>query len=612
MTDLEQVAASHGFTAVKSEPISEVEGTVHLMHHAASGARLMFIENDDANKAFSITFKTPAADDTGVFHILEHSVLCGSEKFPVKEPFVNLLKTSMQTFLNAMTFPDKTMYPVASTNEQDLVNLMDVYLDAVFHPDIYRRPVIFQQEGWHRELEGEGEGERLVVNGVVYNEMKGALSEPDSVLYDGLSAALFPDTTYRFESGGTPAAIPTLTYEGFLENHRRHYRPDNAYIILYGNLDADRFLGFLDERYLAPLAAKERGPLDINPLGLQAPVAPAPVVVPMATAPENACAAVGFVIGRAAERERIVAADILMDAIMGANESPLKRALLDAGIADDAIGYVADSVAQPFAVVSLRGARPGAAERLRAIVAAEARRLAEGGLDRELVRAALSHAEFVMRERNFGYPDGVVLAMSAMAGWLYSDDDPAAYLRFEDVFASLREKVEEGYFEALLRELFLENRPPRLRRGGAHGKRRGRRRGRGSRRARGGRRAHRGRGRVYPRGRARAARGPGGAGRAGGPRETSAAFAGRYRRGARRGDVGGGGVRALAPHPPPSALPRHRLRLPLLRHGRPRLRRAALRHGAGLRARQVGYVPPHGGRAGHACPGPSGQPRVRR
>lgn len=214
----------------------------------------MFIENDDANKAFSITFKTPADDDTGVFHILEHSVLCGSEKFPVKEPFVNLLKTSMQTFLNAMTFPDKTMYPVASTNEQDLVNLMDVYLDAVFHPDIYRRPVIFQQEGWHRELEGEGEGERLVVNGVVYNEMKGALSEPDSVLYDGLSAALFPDTTYRFESGGTPAAIPTLTYEGFLENHRRHYRPDNAYIILYGNLDADRFLGFLDERYLAPLA----------------------------------------------------------------------------------------------------------------------------------------------------------------------------------------------------------------------------------------------------------------------------------------------------------------------------------------------------------------------
>ena len=208
---------------------------------------------------------------------------------------------------------------------------------------------------------------------------------------------------------------------------------------------------FIDERYLAPLAAKERGPLDINPLGLQAPVAHrASCRMPMATAPENACAVRG-IRHRACRRARapLLAADILMDAIMGANESPLKRALLDAGIADDAIGYVADSVAQPFAVVSLRGARPGAADALRAIVEAEARRLAEGGLDRELVRAALSHAEFVMRERNFGYPDGVVLAMSAMAGWLYSDDDPAAYLRFEDVFASLREKVEEGYFEAL-------------------------------------------------------------------------------------------------------------------------------------------------------------------
>ncbi|MFR7404591.1 MAG: insulinase family protein [Coriobacteriaceae bacterium] len=452
MTDLEQVAASHGFTAVKSEPISEVEGTVHLMHHTASGARLMFIENDDANKAFSITFKTPAADDTGVFHILEHSVLCGSEKFPVKEPFVNLLKTSMQTFLNAMTFPDKTMYPVASTNEQDLVNLMDVYLDAVFHPDIYRRPVIFQQEGWHRELEGEGEDARLVVNGVVYNEMKGALSEPDSVLYDGLSAALFPDTTYRFESGGTPAAIPTLTYEGFLENHQRHYRPDNAYIILYGNLDADRVLGFLDERYLAPLAAKECGPLDINPLGLQAPVAPAPVVVPMATAPENACAAVGFVIGRAAERERIVAADILMDAIMGANESPLKRALLDAGIADDAIGYVADSVAQPFAVVSLRA--PGsAAERLRAIVAAEARRLAEGGPTDWCGRPSprrVRHARAQLRlprRRGAGHPPWPDNFFRRRPGGFCASD----------VFASLREKVEEGYFEALLRELFLDN-----------------------------------------------------------------------------------------------------------------------------------------------------------
>ena len=457
MTDVSAIAAAHGFELASSRELPDIEGAAHVMVHTTSGARLLYLENDDANKAFSITFKTPAADDTGVFHILEHSVLCGSEKFPVKEPFVNLLKTSMQTFLNAMTFPDKTMYPVASTNERDLLNLMDVYLDAVFHPDIYRRRAIFEQEGWHWELEGEGDDRALVYNGVVYNEMKGALSDPDSVLFDALSAALFPDTTYRFESGGTPAAIPTLTYEGFLDNHRRHYRPDNSYIVLYGNLDLDRFLGFVDEGYLTPLAAEERGPLAPNPLGLQAPVTPEPLAVPMRTAPENACAAVGFVAGPAADRERVVAADILMDAIMGSNEAPLKRALLDAGIADDASGYVVDAVAQPFAMVSLRGARPGALGRLQKIVADEGARLAAGGLDRELVRAALSHAEFVFRERNFGYPDGVVLAMSAMNSWLYADDDPTAYVRLGEVFSALRPKVEEGYFEDLLRELLLEN-----------------------------------------------------------------------------------------------------------------------------------------------------------
>lgn len=460
MTDIKAVAARHGFVWESSEEMPEIEGTVHLMRHGASGARLMWMENDDANKAFSITFKTPAADDTGVFHILEHSVLCGSEKFPVKEPFVNLLKTSMQTFLNAMTFPDKTMYPVASTNEQDLENLMDVYLDAVFHPDIYRRPQIFQQEGWHLEVEGEGDGRSLVYNGVVYNEMKGALSEPDSVLYDTLSAALFPDTTYRFESGGTPAAIPSLTYEGFLDNHRRHYTPENSYLILYGNLDLDRFLGFIDEGYLTPLAEARGegvGAGAPNPLGLQTPVVCEHRAVSMVTAPENACAAVGFVAGRAEERERLIAADILIDAVLGSNEAPLKRALLDAGVADDVVAYLADAVAQPFAVVSLKGARTHAADTLKAVVRREAQRLAEGGLDHDLVEAALSHAEFVMRERNFGYPDGVVLAMSAMAGWLYSEEDPAAYLRYEQAFADLRAKLDEGYFEQLLTSLFLEN-----------------------------------------------------------------------------------------------------------------------------------------------------------
>ena len=251
--NLEQGQELHGFTVLTAEPLPEIDGDAYTLSHPVSGAKLLYLRNDDRNKAFSIAFRTPPADDTGVFHILEHSVLCGSEKFPVKEPFVNLLKTSMQTFLNAMTFGDKTLYPVASTNDQDLMNLADVYMDAVLHPDIYRKRQVFEQEGWHLEVadaeEGQAEaGRQLTYKGVVSTEMKGALSDPTSVLYDQLQASLFPDTPYAFESGGTPEAIPTLTYEHYLEEHERHYRLDNSYIVLYGNLDLDRMLAFLDER----------------------------------------------------------------------------------------------------------------------------------------------------------------------------------------------------------------------------------------------------------------------------------------------------------------------------------------------------------------------------
>ena len=467
MRDINRIAQTHGFTVTSHEEIPEIEGCAFVMSHRASGAKLLYLKNNDPNKAFSISFKTPAADDTGVFHILEHSVLCGSKKFPVKEPFVNLLKSSMQTFLNAMTFPDKTMYPVASTNERDLMNLMDVYLDAVFHPAIYEKREIFEQEGWHYELVGETQGNgsasddeakpELVYNGVVFNEMKGALSEPDSMLYDALSAALFPNTTYRFESGGTPEAIPTLTYEGFLDNHRRHYRPDNSYITLYGDLDPDTLLGFLDERYLTPLSATAREALDINPLEEQSPVIAESVVAPMATAEENAACAMGFVIGHARERERIIATDILLDAIMGSNEAPLKRALLDADLAADASAFIADSLLQPFAVVQLKGLKARQVPEFKKLVKGEAQKLASGKLDHELLEAALSHAEFVMREGNFGYADGVMHAITSMSGWLYDDDMATAYLRYDDIFASLRAKIDDGYFETLLSELMLEN-----------------------------------------------------------------------------------------------------------------------------------------------------------
>ncbi len=469
--DIATMAQAHGFSLVAEERLNEIDGTAYVMRHEASKARLLYLRNDDANKAFSISFKTPAADDTGVFHILEHSVLCGSRKFPVKEPFVNLLKTSMQTFLNAMTFPDKTMYPVASTNDRDLMNLMDVYLDAVFYPDIYRKRTIFEQEGWHYELTGaladDAQEPPITFNGVVYNEMKGALSDPDSVLCDELAAALFPDTTYRFESGGDPRAIPDLTYEGFLDAHRRHYRPDNSYLMLYGNMDVEPYLAFLDEEYLTPLASRFAGvPLDENPLDVQTAVKGVRTTRTMATTAENAGVALGVVIGEAAERERIVAVDILLDALMGSNEAPLKRALLDAGLAADAVAFVYDAVRQPFAVVQLKGVRSTeagavascerAADELRRIVEREAARLADGGLDHDLVASALAHAEFVMREHNFGYPDGVIYAMASMSGWLYDDELAVAYLRYEDVFASLRAKLSGDYFERLVRELFLD------------------------------------------------------------------------------------------------------------------------------------------------------------
>ena len=369
---------THGFIVQSSEPLSEIDGFAHVMRHEKSGARLLFLQNEDANKAFSIAFKTPPADDTGVFHILEHSVLCGSEKFPVKEPFVDLLKTSMQTFLNALTFPDKTMYPVASTNEQDLINLIDVYMDAVLHPAIYGKRAIFEQEGWHYELEGaEGEaiagtaafeggaaaengapdkaaiekdasGERLRYNGVVFNEMKGALSDPDSVLYHAVNRALFPDTCYAFESGGHPRAIPQLTYEGYLDTHARHYRLDNSYIVLYGNLDADRILGFLDENYLSVF--EPRSDAAPNAIGIQEPRVALDETVRMETAPENAGVGLAYVVGEARDFERVLACDILLDALMGGNESPIKRAILDAGLGGDATAYLLDSQAQPVAM----------------------------------------------------------------------------------------------------------------------------------------------------------------------------------------------------------------------------------------------------------------------
>ena len=472
----------HGFAVERCETVPELDSDAYVLRHTVSGARLLYLACDDENKAFAIGFKTPPADSTGVFHILEHSVLCGSAKFPVKEPFVDLIKSSMQTFLNAMTYPDKTIYPVATTNEQDLYNLMDVYLDAVFNPAIYTKPTIFEQEGWHYELdlpesvEGEGgdssanlrEG-TLRYNGVVFNEMKGALSDPMSVLDDAVNAALYPDTAYAHESGGDPRAIPALTYEQFLDTHARHYNPSNSYITLYGDLDVDRALVFLDERYLSqPSAASRRmdaavaagedpSTLAPNPLDVQAPVTCEYERVEMATTPENALVGLGLVLGNALDRKRTIAADILFEALLGSNEAPVKKAILAAGLGGNVVSYTAAECLQPYELIMLQNAQPGVARELRRVFQVACRDLCEHGVPRERLEAIISSNEYDLRQRDYGIADGVAIACDALSTWLYDDDAATLALKYGPVYEELRGELDGSYFEDLLRELVLEN-----------------------------------------------------------------------------------------------------------------------------------------------------------
>ena len=472
----------HGFAVERCETVPELDSDAYVLRHTVSGARLLYLACDDENKAFAIGFKTPPADSTGVFHILEHSVLCGSAKFPVKEPFVDLIKSSMQTFLNAMTYPDKTIYPVATTNEQDLYNLMDVYLDAVFNPAIYTKPTIFEQEGWHYELdlpegaEVEGGGSSaslregtLRYNGVVFNEMKGALSDPMSVLDDAVNAALYPDTAYAHESGGDPRAIPALTYEQFLDTHARHYNPSNSYITLYGDLDVDRALAFLDERYLSqPSAASRRmdaavaagedpSTLAPNPLGVQTPVTCEYKRVEMATTPENALVGLGLVLGSALDRKRTIAADILFEALLGSNEAPVKKAILAAGLGGNVVSYTAAESLQPYELIMLQNAQPGVARELRRVFQDACRDLCEHGVPRERLEAIISSNEYDLRQRDYGIADGVAIACDALSTWLYDDDAATLALKYGPVYEELRSELDGSYFEDLLRELVLQN-----------------------------------------------------------------------------------------------------------------------------------------------------------
>ena len=435
-----------GYTLVRREDCPEQHGTLTVLTHDVSGAAVLLVENEDANKAFGIGFGTFPSDDTGVFHILEHSVLAGSEKYPVASPFLQLLKSSMASFLNAMTFPDKTVYPFATPNETDFKNLMDVYLNAVFCPLAMVDKTVFEQEGWHRDADG-------TVSGVVYNEMQGALAAPDAQLQNALERAMFPDTAYGFVSGGDPASIPALTYEKYQRVYRRHYSADNCCITLYGKMDMAEKLAFLDEHYLSRMPKGTSRPR----LTLQDEQNGVCVAIPYDTdqpeADQVQCA-LAWYTGAFADRERQLGVEILLDALLGTNQAPLKAALLEQKLgADIDIGFD-DSTLQPTLELVLRGATAETAPKFAAGVKQAVEQLLAQGIPQDLLLASLNAAEFASLERPGSLPDGVLDAINAATGWLHTGD-PALLLHTDKLFASLREKLAAGWFDTLLRELLL-------------------------------------------------------------------------------------------------------------------------------------------------------------
>lgn len=445
------------YRIVKEKRVEELNSDGMILEHKKTGARIFLLSNDDENKVFCIGFRTPPSDSTGVPHILEHSVLCGSEKFPVKDPFVELVKGSLNTFLNAMTYPDKTVYPVASCNDKDFQNLMDVYMDSVLHPNIYNEEKIFRQEGWHYEMEAE-DGP-VTYNGVVYNEMKGAFSSPESVLDRYTRNALFPDTCYSNESGGAPDVIPSLTYEAFLDFHRKYYHPSNSYIYLYGDMDMAEKLDWLDREYLSRY---DRQPVD-SAIGLQSAFS-APIereifypITEGESEKQATYLSVNTVIGDGLDPILYLAFQILEYVLIDAPGAPLKKALVDAGIGQDILGGYENGILQPYFSVIAKDADKEQLGEFLAVVKGTLRKLADQGFNKKSLLAGINYYEFRYREADFGSaPKGLMYGLQSLDSWLY-DGDPLMYLEYEDTFAFLKKSVEEGYFEKLLAKYLLDN-----------------------------------------------------------------------------------------------------------------------------------------------------------
>lgn len=424
------------YELIEERRVEDLNSDGYLLRHRKSGARILLLSNDDNNKVFSVGFRTPPPDSTGVPHILEHSVLCGSKKYPVKDPFVELVKGSLNTFLNAMTYPDKTVYPVASCNDKDFKNLMNVYMDAVFYPNIYVHEEIFRQEGWHYELESPEDD--LTINGVVYNEMKGAYSSPEDVLDREIYSSLYPDTAYALESGGDPDVIPSLTYEGFLDFHRKYYHPANSYIYLYGDMDMEERLIWLDEEYLSKF---ERIEID-SKVELQKPfektreIRKKYSVTEEETLENQTYLSYSTVIDTSLNREYYLAFQILEYALLEAPGAPLKQALLDKKIGKDIISSYENGIYQPFFSVIAKNANTSDKEAFLATIRETLEEIVKKGIDRKSLWAGINYFEFKYREADFGsYPKGLMYGLQAYDSWLYDEKQPFMHIEANDTFA---------------------------------------------------------------------------------------------------------------------------------------------------------------------------------
>ena len=448
----------NAYEVLKEEELQDIHSKGWLLRHKKTGARVMLIENSDENKVFNIAFRTPPKNSTGVAHILEHSVLCGSREFPLKDPFVELVKGSLNTFLNAMTYPDKTCYPVASCNDRDFQNLMHVYLDAVFYPNIYKKEEIFRQEGWNYHLEKK-EGP-LKYNGVVYNEMKGAFSSPDDVLEREIMNSLFPDTTYGCESGGDPVNIPDLSYEEFLDFHRQYYHPSNSFIYLYGNMDVEEKLEFIDSHYLSAFdsLAIDSQIRDQEAFAQVKDIQKNYPVSEDEGEEDNTYLSYNMVVGEAADINLSLAFEVLDYALLSAPGAPLKQALLDAKIGKDIYGSFEDGIKQTYFSIVAKGANLSRKEEFIKVIRDTLTKIAEDGIDKKAVIAGINYYEFRFREADFSsYPKGLMYGLDILSSWLYDDTKPFCEVQLLEGFEFLKKALEEGYFEDLIRKYLLDN-----------------------------------------------------------------------------------------------------------------------------------------------------------